>query len=185
MVALANVALANTFQQWMTRTNELLVRVNKHMTSNTNLFGDTVTANSTFTLSTGGTMSVPAGAFTSNTWHANSTITAHALGANSVVAGKIAVGAVSSNAALASSVVTSHAVAALAITTGKVGNLQITSGKLAANSVIAGKINTGAIASNAAHASATLTKHALFTPQVIQVANSTGGILKTVWGVGA
>lgn len=60
MAVFSNVALTDTFQTWLTRTNQVIERFNNHSTSNTVLFSDTLTANSSLTLAGGGTLNLPA-----------------------------------------------------------------------------------------------------------------------------
>ena len=171
MGQVANVALTDTFDTWRIRSNQgftNLFQINP--TSNT--LSSNTTTTKYFTVSAGGTVSLPAGAITSNTWFANNTITAHALAAGAVTPGRLATGSVAANTNFASSVVTAHALAAGAVTPGRLAtgsvaaNTNFAAGvisphALAASSVTSGKIAADAVSSNTIFASSVVTAHAL------------------------
>jgi len=68
---------------------------------------------------------------------------------------------------------------------GTVSDGTITGAKLSAGSVTAGKIAVAGISSNTNYGQGTFTKHGFANIQSITVANSSGGVLKTLFGVGS
>lgn len=65
MAAYANVLLSDTFETWRVRTNEVVRRLNAFTVSEPSLFANTLTANVSFTLKAGGTLSLPGASVTS------------------------------------------------------------------------------------------------------------------------
>jgi hypothetical protein len=65
MAAYANVLLSDTFDVWRVRTNEVLNRLNEFAVTESSLYANTLTANVSFTLKAGGTLSLPGASVTS------------------------------------------------------------------------------------------------------------------------
>lgn len=65
MAAYANVLLSDTFETWRVRTNEVVRRLNAFTVSEPSLFANTLTANVSFTLKAGGSLSLPGASVTS------------------------------------------------------------------------------------------------------------------------
>jgi len=65
MAAYANVLLSDTFETWRVRTNEVLNRLNEFAVTESSLYANTLTANVSFTLKAGGTLSLPGASVTS------------------------------------------------------------------------------------------------------------------------
>ena len=65
MAAYANVLLSDTFETWRVRTNEVVRRLNAFTVSEPSLFANTLTANVSFTVKAGASLSLPAASVTS------------------------------------------------------------------------------------------------------------------------
>ena len=144
MTAFANVSVANTIFTWLTRTNQVIQRLNNHTTSNTVLFSNSLTANTTLELKTGGTLTLPSGAISANSYFGSGVVTAHAVATNAITTAKIVASAVST-AKIADSAVTTAKIANTAVTTAKIADTAITTAKIADTAVSTAKIADSAV----------------------------------------
>jgi len=144
MTAFANVSVANTIFTWLTRTNQVIQRLNNHATSNTVLFSNSLTANTTLELKTGGTLTLPSGAISANSYFGSGVVTAHAVATNAITTVKIVASAVST-AKIADDAVTTAKIANTAVTTAKIANTAITTAKITDSAVTTAKIADSAV----------------------------------------
>jgi len=144
MTAFANVSVANTIFTWLTRTNQVIQRLNNHATSNTVLFSNSLTANTTLELKTGGTLTLPSGAISANSYFGSGVVTAHAVATNAITTAKIVASAVST-AKIADDAVTTAKIANTAVTTAKIANTAVTTAKITDTAVSTAKIADSAV----------------------------------------
>jgi len=169
MTAFANVSVANTIFTWLTRTNQVIQRLNNHATSNTVLFSNSLTANTTLELKTGGTLTLPSGAISANSYFGSGVVTAHAVATNAVTTAKIVASAVST-AKIADSAVTTAKIADDAVTTAKIANTAVTTAKITDSAVTTAKIADTAITT------AKITDSAVSTAKIADTAITTAKI---------
>ena len=163
MTAFANVGLTNTFQTWLTRTNNIVVRLNAFATDELSLGANTVTANNLVVTTD---LTFPAASLDSNTYHDAVSITAHAVANSAITNRTLDIGAVGANTKFGATVVTAHALADNSVTNRNMTTGAVTGGIIAASGVNSNTIFSANVISAHAYGTASLPARVLTTGTV-------------------